>query len=152
MNQKLCNKCGEIRSYDDFWKDKNRSDGLNSTCKFCRKAWDSSERGRKSDAIRGKKYRESKKGQAVIQRRLSSPNGKLIVAKKDKRYRENNPKKCRAKQVVNNAVKRGDLPKVSTLKCHDCGNKASQYHHHSYEVKYWLDVIPLCKKCHTNKH
>lgn len=152
MNQKLCNKCNQIRNYDDFWKDKNRSDGLNSTCKFCRKEWSKSQSGRASESIRGRKYRQSESGKQIIQKRLSSLSGKNIVKRKDKKYRESNPEKYHARQAVNNAIKRGDLPKTSSLKCNNCGDRASQYHHHSYKVKYWLDVIPLCKKCHNKEH
>lgn len=26
------------------------------------------------------------------------------------------------------------------------------YHHHSYEPKFWLDVVPVCRSCHMKIH
>lgn len=34
---KKCNKCSELKSFDQFAKDKTRNDGLNSNCKQCKK-------------------------------------------------------------------------------------------------------------------
>jgi hypothetical protein len=55
----------------------------------------------------------------------------------------------RARAAVNQAVRRGKLPRVKTLQCVECGGQAEEYHHHiSHKREHYLDVIPLCKTCH----
>lgn len=39
---KACSKCQEERSYEDFYKDKRASDGLQSSCKLCASAYNKS--------------------------------------------------------------------------------------------------------------
>lgn len=59
---------------------------------------------------------------------------------------KHNPK---AHNAVSTAVRYGKMPHVSTLKCQECGKQAQCYHHHKgYAEKHWLDVVPLCNKCH----
>lgn len=58
----------------------------------------------------------------------------------------------KAKGVVRHAVKTGKLPPIKTRVCVICHNVAEEYHHWSYEEKHFLDVIPLCKKCHHKIH
>jgi len=57
-----------------------------------------------------------------------------------------------AYEAVKAAVARGDLPPVITVACAHCGAPARNYHHWSYEPAHRLDVIPLCRKCHTLAH
>jgi hypothetical protein len=38
MNTKICVKCKEVKSLDDFHKNSRSSDGLHSYCKECNKA------------------------------------------------------------------------------------------------------------------
>jgi hypothetical protein len=54
-----------------------------------------------------------------------------------------------AAAAVHKAVRNGRLPKASELKCTCCPAQAVEYHHHNgYDKAHWLDVIPLCIKCH----
>jgi len=41
---KICQRCKELKSTDDFQKDKSRKDGFNKICKSCKRKYD---RGRK---------------------------------------------------------------------------------------------------------
>lgn len=52
-----------------------------------------------------------------------------------------------AQMRVYTAVRRGDLPRVKTLKCVDCGKPAHCYDHRDYSRP--LDVDPVCKKCNA---
>jgi hypothetical protein len=65
-------------------------------------------------------------------------------------YRKTNSKKYAAHNAVNNAIKRGDLPRVLTCDCVDCGIQAADYHHEDYSKP--LDVEPLCRLCHVKRH
>lgn len=60
--------------------------------------------------------------------------------------------KVSAQGAVNAAVAAGRLPRIKTMDCQDCGEKARVYHHQSYEQSDWLNVIPLCHKCHHKRH
>lgn len=48
METKTCNKCGEVKSLDEFYKNKSIKDGYNCSCRECSK-------------IYRKKYRQSEK-------------------------------------------------------------------------------------------
>src|SRR3972149_8706132 len=45
------------------------------------------------------------------------------------------------------AVQRGDLPKIETLQCVDCGQPARQYEHRDYSRP--LEVEPVCHSCNA---
>lgn len=51
--------------------------------------------------------------------------------------------------LVRNAVFRGILPVVRTLRCVDCGMPATDYDHRDYLKP--LDVDPVCKKCNKKR-
>ena len=60
--------------------------------------------------------------------------------------------KYRAHKAVTNAVLAGRMEPASAHPCADCQGFAHEYHHESYEQAHWLDVIPLCRKCHSRRH
>ncbi len=58
----------------------------------------------------------------------------------------------RAHSAVSRAKRRGDLPALSTLRCHDCGKPAECYHHYlGYAPEYRLHVQALCHSCHLKR-
>lgn len=71
--------------------------------------------------------------------------------RKDTRRNKNNPSR-QAKNAVKDAVKRGELLHISSQRCVDCGQRAAHYHHESYAMDRWLDVVPLCISCHRRRH
>ncbi|WJN63860.1 baseplate wedge protein [Erwinia phage Fougasse] len=64
-----------------------------------------------------------------------------------KRYRERNPKKYRATNAVNNAIRLGRMIKMP---CQTCGNTKSFAHHDNYNFP--LAVRWLCDRCHKEWH
>ena len=59
----------------------------------------------------------------------------------------------RVYSAVRRAVISGKLPPIKTCACKSCGKPATNYHHHNgYEKENWLDVVPLCGKCHSEEH
>lgn len=65
-------------------------------------------------------YEQSEKGKITRKRYQQSEKGKATV----KRYQQSE-------------------------KCHYCPAQAKQYHHHNgYEPEHYLDVVPICIKCH----
>ena len=58
-----------------------------------------------------------------------------------------------AQELANRAiyieVRAGRLPRVKTLKCVDCGSKASCYDHRDYSKQ--LEVEPVCRSCNYKR-
>lgn len=129
---KKCVKCKNFKQLLEFSKSKKMKDGLQSYCRMCQK-------------IFRVKYRKTEKGKATQKRYAQSEKGK--AARKDFFVFNSNHKK--ATHAVSNAIRAGRLPRPDTLLCHYCPEQAQQYHHHNgYAPKYWLDVVPVCAKCH----
>lgn len=58
-----------------------------------------------------------------------------------------------AGSAVNKAVHEGRLPRVSTHTCERCQEaQAQHYHHEDYAPEHWLEVVPLCVRCHKQRH
>lgn len=58
-----------------------------------------------------------------------------------------------ARQAVTRATSTNRIPNIKTLNCSACGRQANEYHHNKgYEKKHWLDVVPMCHRCHKNHH
>lgn len=172
---KQCRKCKEIKPLSEFYKNKNCKDGYRNICKACClkqiNKYMQTERGK---AVYGryrqsqkrkdyeKKYRQSDKFKTVRKRfsqtekyRLGqkryrqSEKGKVARRRDALRYFIRYPERCKAQNAVKKAIKIGELPCPDLLQC-SCGNPAKQYHHHKgYAPEHWLDVIPVCQKCHT---
>jgi len=62
-------------------------------------------------------------------------------------YRKRSREKRNARDRLGYAVETG---KIKKLPCERCGNEKSEAHHHDYSKA--LDVIWLCKKCHSKEH
>lgn len=73
--------------------------------------------------------------------------GKKAQRKADIKQKNLYPEKYQARQKVRIAVRGGHLKK---LNCEKCGENKTEAHHEDYSKP--LDVIWLCKKCHTKLH
>lgn len=98
------------------------------------------------------RYRTSKKNKAVQSKYRTSEKGRAASRRSYQAYRLRNKAKRDAKDTVNSAVRAGLLPHISSRRCNRCKSKAAHYHHWSYLPEHWLDVEPLCKKCHDLIH
>lgn len=93
-----------------------------------------------------KRYEHSEKGKAAHTRYKQSVKGKDTA----EQYHLSHPDWRKAHSAVRYAIKNRKLPPVNSLKC-ACGNQAAQYHHHKgYAPEHWLDVVPVCIKCHNH--
>lgn len=171
----VCVSCGCAKSIDDFVKSNRTKSGYTRRCKAChaeisKRSRDANQESRRNSV---KKYYETHKEEhkrSVANWTKNNPEKvKAIVAnyrvknvEKIKEYRKQFgaaltrksrnkfPVRYKARNKVNNSVAKGLIPSVKTLRCYDCGNHATDYHHHlGYEPQHWLDVIPLCRKCHA---
>lgn len=104
-------------------------------------------------------YKKTEAGQESERRYMRSEKRR----RRAKEYRKLHPYKPvnvnylteekRARRTVWYAVYSGKLPRVHTLQCSHCDNRAEHYHHHKgYAKEVRLDVIPLCAVCHARVH
>lgn len=135
----MCGTCKEIKTTKDFLIRGNGE--RRSECNSCRsvyqkKYWDSGGKEKK------KIYTTSEIGKQVeIKRKL---NQRL----KDPLFSI----KLKARDAVNKLVSNGELPRVSTLSCFDCGEQAREYDHYlGYAKENWLDIQPVCWICHSKR-
>lgn len=158
---KPCVKCGSTERY------KPRPGRKIGNCKACQKTKDKAWRKANPEKLRARNKAwqqanpEKKRAQIKAWRKANPEKYKAAIkawrkANPEKTqactnvYRKNNPEKRAAHLIVRNAVQRGDLPRVSTCDCVDCGVQAAEYHHEDYSKP--LEVEPLCKKCHIKRH
>lgn len=141
--QKRCSKCNQLFDATSVYFYTHHGDKLRAACIACttksNKAYNKTPAG----------HIAIKKGEIVYSH---TEHGKEKKRLKAANYRLNHPEKERARKAVSTAVRFEKLPRIKTLSCLHCGKQANTYHHHSYEPEYWLDVIPLCRKCHTKVH
>jgi len=118
--------------------------------KIAEKRYQQSEKGRIANRKRVKNYRQTEKGKKTYyearQRYYKSEKYKAYYKKWCLKHRNQR----NAKNAVYLAIKQGNLTPANILSCHYCDQPAKEYHHwHGYEPEHWLDVIPVCKKCHS---
>ena len=139
IKMKTCTKCHQEKELTEFYPDRtshSSKGGYKPHCKICQKK-------------QHKIYLQSEQGKAIVKAYSKTEISKA----RQNRYCQRHPERRKAKAAVFCAIQAGKLPRPDTLQCL-CGNhKAEQYHHHrSYAKEHWLDVVPVCKKYHTNIH
>lgn len=172
MEMKKCSKCQQVKDLSEFHKNRAMRDGYQHYCKGCSKQasnryWSTPEGkarkaekdqrhyrktystrdGRKRLLERNRRFAETEAGRAMRARIYS----KWLRSEKGKRYRQEKYRSLIGKAwlAVHTATANGALPRARTLKCSHCTHRADGYHHHrGYAREFWLDVVPLCTKCH----
>lgn len=156
---KKCNKCQQFRDYSEFEKDKSKKDGYATICRICRKEYRSrpeikaraKEREQSTSVkLTRKIYRLSDKGKQVSKESYTRNYDKLYKAQVERHNKD--PKKRKAKAKITSEIRAKRMRKAKEFTCVSCNNaQASDYHHYlGYELEHWLDVIPVCRKCHVD--
>jgi aspartate carbamoyltransferase regulatory subunit len=142
-----CVHQGIPQPFEHFHKKTGGKNGLDAQCKDCQTKYYQA-------------YVASEHGKAIIERYRNNPQ--VIEARK--KYKKLKAKgrpphlpdrweRMLARGRVSNAVRVGKLPHVSTQNCVYCGKQAIQYHHYlGYEREHTLDVLPVCRSCHSLIH
>ena len=129
---KRCNKCGLLKNKINFYHHDTSSDGLRTTCKECdRECNRTPEQMEKDKNNRADYYQRNK---LRINRRINN-------------YRITNQEKTRAKRIVSESLKKGDIKKKP---CAFCDSKNTDAHHFDYDSP--LKVIWLCRAHHQFVH
>lgn len=171
---KTCYKCKQVKSLEEFYKDRTKPDGLEARCKACAALYRKSPARKLTLARYGKteknkicqkRYNHTPKGAEAKRRCYESEHGKAYrneyrkteAYKKAKRiaqrrYNQNHRLENCTRICVNDKVERGKLPRPDTLIC-TCGNQAQEYHHpNGYDKAHRYDIIALCMPCHKFLH
>ena len=86
-NDRKCNKCNEVKSLNEFYKDKSSSDGYGHYCKLCL-------------SIIHTEYRGSHKKQISKNAKYWRSQNKEYLYQRKKQEREANPEACRARIIA----------------------------------------------------
>lgn len=98
-------------------------------------------------------YRATPEFKARLRERQSKPEVLDATRKYFENRKAENPAEHLAQRAVNLAVRRGEMPHIKTQKCSQCEKQARHYHHDKgYDIEHWLDVIPVCARCHRLIH
>lgn len=149
MIMKRCFKCGESKSYGEFYKHPRMKDGHTNKCKECTKQAVCENYRRNIDH-----YREYERERAMLPHRIDArkryqltEEGRKSLQKAKSRWRERNHEKYKAHCKVSNAIRDGKLQKK---RCEECGSTNSHAHHDDYNKP--LDVRWLCSMHHRQWH
>jgi hypothetical protein len=135
---------------EHYTRDKSKKDGLNTICKRCRSEICTrsyiKHRAESNARLRDRYHNDPVFREAHTRRTQT-------WERKSRGYRAKaDPIHRKARTAVSNAIRLGKLAKPSCFACVLCGKAAQQYHHESYEPERWLDVTPMCTRCHNNYH
>lgn len=141
---KICTRCKETKSFDEFTKDKNSKDGFARYCKPCRNAMkrESYLRNRDKNLAKMKAYREANPGKiAATKKRCYEAKKDEYLAKNKKRYAENkeeilakcaeyrakNKEKIRARDRAYKKANRGELNRKQLAYQKRMADKLNEY-------------------------
>lgn len=177
---KTCNRCGDSKSLDDFYRNAGMPDGHLKQCKACtrerQRAYQQTPRGREVMSAARRRYLERNPEASRRSRRAqydSDPEGfrakRRAIAERayardpeaaKRRVREHEaraPEQVAARRAVRNALRDGVLARPDL--CEGCGSEGLatkdgrspiQAHHADYSRP--LDVTWLCTACHGAEH
>ena len=146
----MCKGWGELKSPLEYDPLKGNSDGVSGKCKECIKS-----RVRENRRENLAQYKAYEKGRANLPHRVkarldyaATDEGRKAQTRGNRAYRERNPVKYKAHNMVNNAVRDG---KLFPLPCEICFNTHDLHAHHDDYAKP-LNVRWLCSKHHREWH
>lgn len=149
MQIKVCTKCKIELLLAYFTKQKRGLFGVRSNCKKCINEYMRSYHKKRN--VLDPEFKKKKNCRAMLWAKNNPEKRAKIAKARNEKAKLKNPEKISCRQLINQKVRFGRIPKASDLKCFSCENQAKHYHHHkgySFENRY--DVIPLCTQCHKN--
>lgn len=141
-----CKECEVLKPEGDFYTSNH------VTCKECVKARVRQNRNenlayyRSYDRMR---YRENDERKEAARKSANSPAGLEARKRSNKRRREEEPEKFRARNAVANALRKGLMKRAD--KCFFCDETENLHAHHA-DYSRPLDVHWLCPACHGKLH
>ena len=163
----LCNQCGVNKPINEFLFRKDRGT-IRKPCKQCiysiNRKWAKNnpekafiyqkiyqaehrlERNKKSN-IKSKTPRSKEVRKKWYQKKMKEKDFRIARYESQKKWREENPIKKRAHDIVRLHVSSG---KIKSQPCVKCGSDKSSAHHEDYRKP--LEIIWFCHSCHMDHH
>ena len=141
MNQtKRCSKCGEDKDLDEFHRNRTKKDGRQTFCKVC-------------SIAHHKEYVSDPTVKETVRQYYwewtRTPRGREAQRKNKERYTERYPEKIHARNILHGAILACKITRPAA--CSECNKPCEPNGHHSDYTKP-LEVIWLCRECHTELH
>lgn len=113
MKTKRCTKCGEVKPYEMFDRDKRRKDAYTSRCKVCKSKINKAYYETNKESIRDshKSYYQSNKEKIKDSKKAYQKNNKGKIRDRKKAYYESNKEKYIEAALRREAIKRRAIPK-----------------------------------------
>lgn len=167
---KRCSKCGEEKPLAEFSKKAASKDGLRGQCKTCIKEYRAAYYAENRVEVKAKNAAYRVENQVEVRAREAAYRaenrvelnakkaayrqtdaGKASQRERDAKQRAKWPERRRARSAVSNALAAGKKKKPKH--CCSCGSQhkgpIEAHHWKGYEEEFWLDVLWLCKPCHS---
>lgn len=132
---KRCFKCLRDLPLSEFYRHPAMADGHLSKCRDCTRADVASNRLAKLERVR-----------EYDRQRANLPHRKELRQRITREWDEKHPDRARAQQRANNALRGGQIERVTN--CEGCGRTGRIEKHHPDYTRAEL-VIWLCKPCHS---
>lgn len=94
-------------------------------------------------------YYENREKMKEYHRQYSKEN-REIMNKSTNEFYKKHPEKLKAKNILNQAIQKGEITRPTQCACCGCSSTGIEGHHHDYSKP--LDVVWLCRGCHIEEH
>jgi hypothetical protein len=138
---KICSKCGEVKSFNDFYKRIAMKDGYYNECKKC---WNI------LNKLRSQSPKAKLSLKKSVQRYSKTLKGREAAKRSARTWSKKNPIKYAANIKLKNAIYLGKLTKENNCSC--CGITGGRLHGHHDDYALPLSVRWLCMRCHREWH
>lgn len=150
---KTCTKCSTTKPTTDFSKDVSRKDGLTCRCKSCdsvaKRKWNAENKEHKTEYDRA--WKAAHPNEVKAHSRKHYAENTEYHAAYNARRRVEHPDRLKANSAVSNAIRNATLTRPS--ECSACSKSCKpEGHHTSYDKRFHLDVVWLCRSCHKRLH
>ena len=137
--KKQCKSCKELKTVDNYYKQKDTKDGLRTICKKCWKSDNKEYYTENIDSISEANKLYSKTDKGIASRKLATKN-----------FRHNHKDRYIAHGKLNGMVQSGKITKP--VNCDICGLPSDKLDGHHEDYSKPLEVVWCCHKCHMNTY
>lgn len=149
MKTKVCRKCGQEKSIDDFYVHKQMSDGHLNICKECTKKRIEIHRKNNIEKIREYDRNRPNVCDRYEKNKIYRQNNTEKIKQYKRKWKTKNKEKVNAENKLRRAIIAGKVNKPE--KCEICGKITKlEAHHQDYSQP--LKVQFLCMTCHKLEH
>lgn len=163
---KPCIKCGEVKEYGEFRKDKRLSSGLTNICKVCYNAYSNSPRFRAANHERYYKWVEENPERSREIKQTHYDKNKEQILERKREYYKNNPDKWRihnakrravVKEAETNYISDDEISTLYSSPCFYCGDTDNITMEHLIPLsrggRHSIgNIAPMCESCNKSKN